>query len=67
MTAQACDHWEQGWGTCGAPDARRYLPGVRCPAHTPAAIAGRAETVPDPARTLEGLRAAWVAAQAATR
>lgn len=35
-----------------------YLTGLRCPDHTPAAIAGRPETTPDPARTLEGIRKA---------
>jgi hypothetical protein len=37
---------------------RRYLPGPRCPLHTPAALAGRPEVTPDPARTIEGMRAA---------
>lgn len=35
MTPPACD-------VCGA-DGRLYLPGPRCPLHTPAALAGRPE------------------------
>lgn len=36
-----CDHWSNGQ-ECGATDdVRHYLPGLRCPAHTPAALAGR--------------------------
>jgi hypothetical protein len=30
-------------GTCGAAPARPFLPGWRCPAHTPAALAGKPE------------------------
>lgn len=53
-----CTHWLDG-GYCGATEGTTgYVCGVRCPAHTPAALAGRPETVPDPARTLMGLRAA---------
>lgn len=39
-----CAHWigaEQR--RCGARPARLYLPGHRCPAHTPAALAGKPE------------------------
>ncbi|CAL9296683.1 hypothetical protein SUDANB25_02669 [Streptomyces sp. SudanB25_2051] len=49
--AYRCRHWD---GTrrryCGAPGARRYLTGYRCPLHTPAALAGRPEpdTPPPP-------------------
>lgn len=53
-----CSHHEDGWGVCNAPTAARYLPGPRCPAHTPAALGGRPESVPDPALTLDGLRKA---------
>ena len=35
------------FGTCGQP-ARPYIVGPRCPAHTPAALAGQPE--PDSAR-----------------
>ncbi|MFI0739321.1 hypothetical protein ACH4PU_14710 [Streptomyces sp. NPDC021100] len=45
-----CQHWSGDAGRyCNAPGARRYLTGYRCPLHTPAALAGRAE--PDPGRT----------------
>lgn len=43
---------------CGRPAAHRYLVGVRCPDHTPARLAGRPETVPDPAATMAGLQRA---------
>lgn len=52
-----CTRW-LGDAYCGAPNARRFLPGWRCPACTPAALAGRPEVTPDPARTLAGLRKA---------
>ena len=45
-----CDHWD-GTRFCGADEARAYLPGMRCPAHTPAAMAGR----PEPGRTATSL------------
>lgn len=38
-----CDYLEAGWGVCGAPGARRYMNGTRCPLHTPAALNGRPE------------------------
>lgn len=41
---------------CGATTRRRFLQGWRCPAHTPAAEAGRPEITPDPTRTVDGLR-----------
>lgn len=41
--AKTCDHFEQGWGVCGAPTEHRYLVGWRCPLHTPAALNGRPE------------------------
>lgn len=62
--AEAASHaictYQLGEGICGTSDAavRRYLPGWRCSAHTPAALAGHAEPAPDPARTLTGLRIA---------
>jgi hypothetical protein len=37
-TSRPCEHLG-----CGATPARLYLPGWRCPAHTPAALAGRPE------------------------
>ena len=43
---------------CAQPACGLYPDGWRCAAHTPAAIAGRPETVPDPALTLAGIRAA---------
>ncbi|MFI6813747.1 hypothetical protein ACIBG7_15105 [Nonomuraea sp. NPDC050328] len=39
-----CTHWYGATATrCGAVPARHYLPGMRCPAHTPAALAGQPE------------------------
>lgn len=39
-----CTHWNGAAATCcGATPARRYLPGMRCAAHTPAALAGQPE------------------------
>lgn len=52
-----CNLWQDG-AYCLAETERAYLPGPRCPEHTPAALAGRPETIPDPARTLDGIRAA---------
>lgn len=52
-----CNLWRDG-AYCLAETERVYLDGPRCPDHTPAALAGRPETVPDPARTLDGIRAA---------
>jgi hypothetical protein len=37
---------------------RAYLNGDVCPAHTPAALEGRTDPIPDPDRTLEALRSA---------
>jgi len=39
---RTCTHYSPQ-GTCGATPARLYLTGWRCPAHTPAALAGRPE------------------------
>jgi len=52
---ELCGMWEGG-GVCDSHAERRYLPGWRCPRHTPAAIAGRPEATPDPACTAEGMR-----------
>lgn len=42
-TPGRCGHYVNGQ-LCGAVDAvRLYLPGDRCPGHTPAAVAGRPE------------------------
>ncbi|MEV0115563.1 hypothetical protein AB0H77_20345 [Streptomyces sp. NPDC050844] len=39
-----CRHWDgSGRRYCGAPGARRYVIGYRCPLHTPTALAGRPE------------------------
>ena len=46
----ACDHWDSA-SLCGIEGARHYLPGMRCPAHTPAALAGH----PEPGRTATSL------------
>lgn len=41
-----CEHWLGAEGRfCGAPDARRYVNSVVCPAHTPNALRG----LPEPA------------------
>src|SRR5689334_17686838 len=40
--ARPCGHHSPA-GHCGATPARLYLPGWRCAAHTPAALAGRPE------------------------
>ncbi|PSJ29807.1 hypothetical protein B7P34_04665 [Streptosporangium nondiastaticum] len=46
-----CRHWDgQARRYCGAPRARRYLPGYRCPLHTPSALAGRPEAPESPSR-----------------
>lgn len=50
-----CGYFE-GSDYCGALTERRYLPGPRCPRHTPAAIVGRPEDTPDPDSTVEGMR-----------
>lgn len=49
-----CGHYDGG-DLCGARSEKRYLPGWRCPNHTPCALAGKPEVVPDPARTVEAL------------
>ncbi|MEU5838812.1 hypothetical protein ABZ820_34825 [Streptomyces diacarni] len=45
-----CTHWDGAQQHhCGtAEGVRLYGPGLRCPAHTPAAVAGRAEPPPGP-------------------
>ncbi|GAA4706268.1 hypothetical protein [Streptomyces youssoufiensis] len=45
-----CTHWDGAAGRhCGArASVRPYLTGFRCPAHTPAALAGRPEPQPGP-------------------
>lgn len=58
MSKTWCEFWTQGT-YCGATEqVVRFNPGRRCPAHTPAALAGRPEVRPDPALTLDGRRAA---------
>lgn len=52
-----CNLWQDG-AYCLAETEKAYLDGPRCPGHTPAALAGRPETVPDPSLTLAGIRAA---------
>lgn len=61
-TYDPCKHWKDPDGYCGAKPTRMYGSGRRCRDHTPAALAGRPETVPDPALTLIGLREAAGAA-----
>lgn len=56
LAADACSHYLPD-GYCGVRERTdRFLVGWRCPVHTPAALAGRREVVPDPELTLEGLR-----------
>ncbi|WP_028472981.1 hypothetical protein [Nocardioides alkalitolerans] len=55
---EPCSAWAPAAGYCGTPTTHRYLPGWRCPQHTPAAFAGRPDVVPDPKLTIAGLRAA---------
>ena len=51
-----CDLYREGRGVCGSTtDVRGYLCGLRCPAHTPAALAGRPEADPAPLLTMAGL------------
>lgn len=38
-----CNHVTEGLGVCGEPETRMYLPGWRCPDHTPAKLAGHLE------------------------
>ena len=61
--AKPCGYFEGG-DLCGALTERRYLPGHRCPRHTPAAIAGRPEDTPDPDQTVEALRSRTLRATA---
>lgn len=51
-----CKHWT-GDRHCGVTPTNVYLTGARCIDHTPSALAGRPESVPDPERTITGLRA----------
>lgn len=55
----SCTYWTSA-GYCGHGDTRSYLVGERCPAHTPAALAGKPEpdALVDHALTLDGRRAA---------
>jgi Bifunctional DNA primase/polymerase, N-terminal len=39
---RSCDYWSDG-SYCGAAEARRFMNGWLCPAHTPAVLAGRPE------------------------
>lgn len=57
-TALACIYADRD----GCGPARPYICGPRCDTHSPAAVAGRTVPVPDPALTMEGLRAQAAAA-----
>ncbi|GFH38875.1 hypothetical protein [Streptomyces pacificus] len=48
--ARQCTHWIGLESRhCGATDGvRPYIPGYRCPAHTPNALQGKPETPPGP-------------------
>lgn len=53
-----CEHFDSSTGYCESTEGVKvYLPGPRCPAHTPAAAAGRSDHRPDPETTLDVLRA----------
>lgn len=52
---EGCGH-QIGDVQCDRRPARLYGPGPRCKHHTPAAIAGRDEPVPDPDLTLDAMR-----------
>lgn len=49
-TRPECDHWiGDEWRHCKEVDGvRRFLPGNRCPAHTPRALRGLPEFPPGP-------------------
>lgn len=53
LSAPTCRHWLGAESRyCGAPvGVRPYLPGPRCPLHTPAALAGHPEPPADPPRS----------------
>ncbi|MER7500482.1 hypothetical protein AB0L05_27870 [Nonomuraea pusilla] len=66
---RACTHWHGDQGRhCGDPDARLYITGWRCEAHTPAALAGHPEpgdtAYCPPARCLCGGCPSWAPAAA---
>jgi len=43
-----CEHWLQTKSCAATKGVRMYQPGPRCPEHTPAALNGRQDIVPDP-------------------
>lgn len=53
QTPARCRHWhgDQHRYCHTTTSVRRYLTGLRCPDHTPAAIAGRPEPAPGPGYT----------------
>lgn len=57
-TLGPCTHFTTGVGECGEQPIGGYGGGPRCAEHTPARLAGRPETIPDPARTMDGIREA---------
>jgi Bifunctional DNA primase/polymerase, N-terminal/YspA, cpYpsA-related SLOG family len=54
-------NWYSNGATCGATLTRPYLPGPRCPAHTPAALAGKPEPGTTPRRVLVTGSRTWTA------
>jgi len=52
QTTPACSHWDgSARQTCRTvDDVRLYATGLRCPQHTPAALAGRTEPETAPGR-----------------
>jgi hypothetical protein len=54
----ACGFYHAGYYCGEEQGTRQYLPGPRCPQHTPAVVAGRVDHVPNPAWTLVAMRQA---------
>lgn len=59
MSDRPCTQWIGAESRhCQATPTRLYTTGDQCAAHTPSALAGRPEVVPDPTLTLAALRVA---------
>jgi hypothetical protein len=43
-----CEHWMATRSCATTLGVRMFQPGPRCPNHTPAALAGRQDVIPDP-------------------
>lgn len=46
-----CVHFTTDQGVCGAPATGRYLTGLKCQPHSPAALAGRPYPNPEASRS----------------